>query len=113
MNERLERQIEKMFARALAETNDEKLIAQIFEDVLEKKERKELFSRIACAMYLDKGREFENIESNLKIDAKKIKAVAKRMDGEGFSYLIRNAKAEEFAREWTGRLFSTIKSLIP
>lgn len=113
MNQRLSGQIEKLFVKALAETSDEKLIAKIFEDIFEEKERKEMYARIACAMYLDKGRDVENIEHNLNINKRKIAMVAKRMDGEGFSYLIRNAKAEEFAREWTSRLFRSIKSLVP
>jgi uncharacterized protein YerC len=113
MNKNLLLQINKIFFNILAEEDDPKKIEEIFDDLLTPKEKTELLQKVACALYLDKGRAADNIEGNLKVDTKLVSGVNRLLGNPGYQYLIQHAKAEEFAQEWSVKIMKLIKTVIP
>lgn len=113
MNKNLNSQIKKVFFKIVAEENDPQKIQELFLDLCGEKKMADLSSRVACALYLDKGRNEEDIMTNLDMKKSDVVEIKKNLGNVGIQYLIQHAKAEEFASEWSTRIIRLIKTIIP
>lgn len=112
LNRNIEKQIFVMLHKLLAEVRDEEEIKNLTEDLLTESERTAMAKRLAIAVYLDKGRSYENIKENLKVSSATIATVAEQMGNPGVQTALRRVKAEEWADEWSKKIGGVLKRVM-
>ena len=100
----LQKEIVKTFFQTLEDIKTKKDFEIFFKDFLTPKELEILSKRLAVAYWLKKGRNYENIKTNLKVSAKVITDVKKIMDTPGIKLAIKKMEAEEWANVWSERV---------
>ena len=80
-------------------------------DILTEGERTAVIKRLGIALYLDKGRNYEDIKNNIKVSSATIATVAENLGNSGWQEVIRRVKAEEWATEWTDKISGKIKRI--
>jgi uncharacterized protein YerC len=113
LNSNLEKQIRQMALAVLAEISSPKKMEEVLGDLLTDAERMAMIKRLAIAVYLDKGRNYEDIKNNLKVSSATIAAVAEALGNSGFQELIKRIKAEEWASDWTEKISGKLKRMLP
>lgn len=113
LNKTIERQIFKLLYQILADTKRREEIEILLADLLTDSERLAMAKRLAIALYLDKGRSYENIKSNLKVSSATIAGVAEQMGNPGMQMAINKVKAEEWAEEWSKKVVEVIQKVLP
>ncbi|KKS91620.1 MAG: hypothetical protein UV68_C0065G0004 [Candidatus Collierbacteria bacterium GW2011_GWC2_43_12] len=83
----------------------------ILNDLLTEAERMALLKRLGIALYLDKGRSYEDIKNNIKVSSATIATVAESLGNEGWQEIIKRIKAEEWANDWTDKITGGIKRI--
>lgn len=111
INKTLERQLDQMFFQVLGEIDSPDDLKKIFEDVLTEGERIAVLKRLGIALYLDKGRSYEDIKNNIKVSSATIATVAENLGNSGWQEMIRRIKAEEWASDWTEKITGGIKRI--
>ncbi len=111
LNKNIENQLEKMLFGILAETDSPEKIKMVFEDLFTEGERMAVLKRMGIAIYLDKGRSYEDIKTNIKVSSATIASVADKYRNEGWQEMIKMIKADEWASEWTDKLSGKIKKI--
>ena len=115
LNTVLEKQIFSVFYQSLADLRTPEEVETVLADLLTDTERTALAKRLAIAVFLEKGRSYENIRETLKVSSATIASVAEQMGDPGFQLALAKVKAEEWAEEWAGRisgLFKKVRSTI-
>ena len=100
-----------MMYQVLAETGSPEEIQMILNDLLTEAERMALLKRLGIALYLDKGRSYEDIKNNIKVSSATIATVAESLGNEGWQEIIKRIKAEEWANDWTDKITGGIKRI--
>ncbi|KKT72072.1 MAG: TrpR family protein YerC/YecD [Candidatus Collierbacteria bacterium GW2011_GWB1_44_6] len=111
INKTLEKQLGQMMYQVLAETGSPEEIQMILNDLLTEAERMALLKRLGIALYLDKGRSYEDIKNNIKVSSATIATVAESLGNEGWQEIIKRIKAEEWANDWTDKITGGIKRI--
>ena len=105
-----------MFAtlyQLLADSGETKEIKLLLDDLLSGAEQIAMAKRLAIAIYLDKGRSYENIRENLKVSSATIAAIAESMGSPGVQMAIQKIKAEEWAEEWSTKISGLVRRWLP
>ncbi len=113
INRNLEKQIEEMLFGVLAEVKSPITEKQILDDLLTSAERTAVVKRLAIALYLDKGRNYEDVKNNLKVSSATIATVAENLGNPGYQELIRRIKAEDWATEWSDKIGKAVRRVLP
>ena len=113
LNRSIEKQLKEMLWKAFAEIKSPDQIKQVLDDLLTETERIAVYKRLGIALYLDKGRSYEDIKNNIKVSSATIASVANDMGNPGLGEVIKRIKAEEWANEWTEKISKGIKKIIP
>lgn len=113
LNKVLEKQVFEMLYQMLADSDDPKEIKLLLEDLLSGAEQTSMAKRLAIAVYLDKGRSYENIRENLKVSSATIASVAESMGNPGITAALQKVKAEEWAEGWSGKIERLVKRFLP
>lgn len=113
LNKTLEKQINLMLVQALSEVNDPTQIEEILKDLLTETERVAVMKRLGIAIYLDKGRSYEDIKNNLKVSSATIATVAESTGNPGIVELLKRIKAEQWAEDWTNKISRGIRKMLP
>ena len=111
INKTLEKQLDQMFYQVLAEIDSPEDLKTVFCDVLTEGERTAVIKRLGIALYLDKGRNYEDVKNNIKVSSATIATVAENLGNSGWQEVIRRVKAEEWATEWTDKISGKIKRI--
>lgn len=111
INKTIEKQLSQMFYGVLAEVDSPEDIKMILADMLTEAERTAVIKRLGIAMYLDKGRSYEDVKNNIKVSSATIATVAESLGNAGWQEMIKRIKAEEWASEWTGKITDRIKKV--
>ena len=74
---------------------------------------KVLVKRLAIAIFLDKGRSYENIRNILKVSSATIASVNEQMGNPGIQLALRKIKADEWADEWTEKISGLVGRILP
>jgi len=111
INKTLERQLGQLFAQVLAEIDSPEEIQMVLGDILTEGERIALLKRLGIALYLDKGRSYEDVKNNIKVSSATIATVAENLGNSGWQEMIKRIKAEEWASEWTEKISGKIKKI--
>lgn len=113
INKNLGKQINDMFLGVLAEVDNIETMETMLSDLLTETEKVAIMKRLGIAIYLDKGRSYEDIKNNLKVSSATIATVAERMGNPGIGEVLKRIKAEEWASEWTDKISNRIRKLFP
>lgn len=98
-----------MFYGLLAEIDSPEEVKMILSDILTEAERAAVIKRLGIALYLDKGRSYEDVKNNIKVSSATIATVAENLRNQGWQEAIKRIKAEEWASAWTGKISERIK----
>ena len=104
INKTLEKQLDQMLAQVFAEISRPDDIGVVLSDVLTEGERAAVIKRLGIALYLDKGRSYEDIKNNIKVSSATISSVAENLGNSGWQEIIKRIKAEEWAAKWSEKI---------
>lgn len=111
INPNLKNQLYQLLYQVLADIRSKKEAKAFLHEVLTETELEMLVKRIGAAYYLDKGRSYANIKTNLKLSSATISAVAEQLrKGKGFNLALQKIKAEEWAENWSKKISQRFKS---
>lgn len=113
INKTLEKQLLEMFYSVLAEIDSPEELKTVLGDILTQAERSAVLKRLGIALYLDKGRSYEDVKNNIKVSSATIATVAENLGNEGWQNVIRRVKAEAWAEEWTEKISKRIQKIFP
>jgi len=111
INRTLEKQLDEIFYSVLSEVNSVDELKVMVSDLFTEAERSAVLKRLGIALYLDKGRSYEDIKNNIKVSSATIATVAENLGNKGWQEMIRRVKAEEWARQWTDKITGSIKRI--
>jgi uncharacterized protein YerC len=111
LNKNIEKQLSEMMYGILAELSTPEEVKMVMSDVLTEGERMAILKRLGIAVYLDKGRSYEDIKNNIKVSSATIASVAENLGNSGWQEMIKRIKAEEWASEWTGKISQRVKRI--
>lgn len=113
LNKTLENQIKQMLIEVLCEVDSAKVMSEVLNDLLTETERVAMMKRLGIAIYLDKGRNYEDVKNNLKVSSATIATVAENMGNPGITEVIKRIKAEEWANDWTEKISQGLRKILP
>lgn len=111
LNKTIENQVFQILFQVFADTRTPEETKNLLDDLLSETELVVVAKRLAVAIYLDKGRSYENIKSMLKVSSATIAAVQAKMGNSGMELALRKVKAEEWAGGWSEKLSGVFRSL--
>jgi len=110
ISQRVERQIFNIFYQVIADIRNPQEAKTFLEDILTKAELEALTKRLAVALFLEKGRSYDNIKNTLRVSSATVATVAEQMKkGKGFEIALKKIKAGEWAERWTKRIGKAFK----
>jgi uncharacterized protein YerC len=113
LNKTIEKQINSIFHQLVVDIKTSSEAETILSDFLTETEKQVLSKRLAIAIFLDKGRSYENIKNTLKVSSATIASVQEQMGDPGVQMALQKVKAEEWADEWAGKISSFVGKIIP
>jgi uncharacterized protein YerC len=113
LNSTIKNQIEKIFFQMISDTNNPQDAGMIFSDFLTETEKQVITKRLAVAIYLDKGRSYQNIKDALKVSSATIASVNEKMGDPGIQLALRKIKAEQWSDDWSAKISSLVEKLVP
>lgn len=113
MNKTLENSLEKMLFGVLSEINTEEEARMVLKNMLTEGEVTALLKRLGIALYLDKGRSYEDIKNNIMVSSATIASVAESLGESGWQEVIKRIKAEDWADKWSSKINSGIGWILP
>ncbi|MBI1872066.1 hypothetical protein HYS10_01465 [Candidatus Collierbacteria bacterium] len=102
-----------MLLDTLCEITTPETMANVLADLLTDTERIAMMKRLGIAIYLDKGRSYDDVKNNLKVSSATIATVAESMGNPGIVELIKRIKAEEWASDWTDKISRSLRKILP
>jgi len=109
-NPNLKKQIHQLLFQALADFHTPQEIEKFLKDFLTKTEMDILAKRLAVAYYLNKGRSYQNIKTNLAVSSATISSIAEKVKkGNGWETALKKIKADEWAGEWAKKIGKMVK----
>ena len=111
LNKNIEKQLSEMMYGILAELRTPEEVKMVMRDVLTEGERLAILKRLGIAVYLDKGRSYDDVKNNIKVSSATIASVAENLGNPGWQEMIKRIKAEEWASEWSGKISDRVKKL--
>lgn len=110
INPRIEKQIFNVFYQVISDIRTNQEAKAFLEDILTRAELEALTKRLAVALFLEKGRSYDNIKNTLKVSSATVANVAGQMKkGRGFELALKKIRAEEWANRWAKRIGKTFK----
>lgn len=113
LNKTIEKQIYSIMHQLISDVKTPQEAEILLGDILSKTERQVIAKRIAIALFLDKGRSYENIKSTLKVSSATIASVQDSMGNPGTQMALNKIKAEAWADEWAGKITGIMSKIIP
>lgn len=110
LNPQVQKQIDRVFYQTLADLKRIEDMKIFVRDFLTQTEQSVLTKRLAVAMYLEKGRSYDQIKQALKVSSATIAHVDKMMNhkSEGFVLALRRIQADE----WAGKISKKVISFL-
>lgn len=113
LNKTIEKQIYSILYQLFSDIESADEAKILLTDLLSETERQVIAKRLAIAIFLDKGRSYENIKNTLKVSSATIASVQESMGNQGTQLALNKVKAEEWADEWAGKISSLVGRIIP
>ena len=110
INPNLKKQIHRLLFQSLADFHTTQEVEKFLKGFLTKTELDVLAKRLAVAYYLNKGRSYQNIKTNLAVSSATISSIAEQVKkGSGFEMALKKIKADEWADEWAKKIGKMVK----
>lgn len=110
INPRIEKQIFNIFYKVVADIRNPQEAKAFLENILTRAELEALTKRLAVALFLEKGRSYDNIKNTLKVSSATVATVAEQMKkGKGLDIALKKVRAEEWANRWTKKISKLMK----
>lgn len=109
MNPTLKKTITRTFIQLLSDLKTEKQITTFLTDFFSGEEFETYTRRLAIVYWLKKGRDYNNIQNNLKASLKEIKEVEKSLSSQGLKLALKYLEADEWANIWSERIKKVVK----
>lgn len=113
LNKTIEKQIYSLLHQLVADIKTTEEANILLTDLLSDTERQVIAKRLAIALFLDKGRSYENIKSTLKVSSATIASVQEQMGNPGIQLALQKVKAEEWADQWAGKISTLVGKILP
>ena len=113
LNRTIEKQIFEMLYQLVADVRDPLEVKMVLKDLLTDSEQTAMVKRLAIAVYLDKGRSYEDIKTHLKVSSATIASVAEQMGNPGIQAAVNRVKAEQWADELSGKISGLMRRVLP
>jgi uncharacterized protein YerC len=113
LNKTIEKQVFDILYQLVADVKSPGEAKALLGDFLSETERQVLAKRIGIALFLDKGRSYENIKGTLKVSSATIASVQEHMGDPGIQLALTKVKAEEWAGAWAERISALVGRLMP
>jgi uncharacterized protein YerC len=113
LNKTIEKQIYSILYQLIVDIKNTEESTKLLADVLSPTELEVIAKRVAIAIFLDKGRSYENIKNTLKVSSATIASVQETMGNPGIQLALQKIKAEEWADQWAGKISSIVGKIIP
>ena len=113
LNKQVEKQIYEIFYQTIADLRRKEDAKIFIRDFFTKTEKSVMIKRLAVAMYLEKGRSYDQIKNALKVSSATIANVDKIMSrgSEGFVLALKRIEAEEWAGKLSKKISDWLKKL--
>ena len=113
LNPQIQKQIDRIFYQTLADLKRIEDMKIFLRDFLTQTEQSVLTKRLAVAMYLEKGRSYDQIKQALKVSSATIAHVDKMMNqkSEGFILALRRMEADEWASRISKKVLGFLNKL--
>lgn len=113
LNKTIEKQVFTIFYQVIADSKTPEEAQTLLQDLLSETERQVIAKRLAIALFLDKGRSYDNIKTTLKVSSATIASVQEQMGSPGLQLAVNKVKAEEWADQWAGKISSLVGRILP
>jgi TrpR-related protein YerC/YecD len=113
LNKTIEKQVYDIFYKLIVDLKSPEEVKQLFGDLLTKTELQVMAKRVAIALFLDKGRSYENIKNTLKVSSATIASVQESMGNPGMQIALNKVKAEEWADQWASKISGLVGKILP
>lgn len=113
LNRTIERQVYAMLFQLVADVRDPIEAKVILGNLLTGAELTAMVKRLAIAVYLDKGRSYEDIKNHLKVSSATIASVAEQMGDPGIQSALNRVKAEQWAEDVSGKISGLVRRVLP
>jgi len=113
INSNLNLQLKRMFLGLLAEMKSPEEVEMVLKELLTETERAVVLKRLGIAMYLDKKRSYEDIKNHLRVSSATIATIAENLSNPGLQEMIKRIKADEWAKETSGKIVRGIRKILP
>lgn len=113
LNATIQKQIEEIFFQLISDTHSTQEAKIVFGDLLTETERQAVMKRLSMALFLDKGRSYENIKNYLKVSSATIASMQEQMGNPGIQMALSKIKADRWADDWTGKISALVEKIIP
>lgn len=111
LNQIVEEQLFAILFQVLDDARSSEEVEILLRDLLGEIELKVVAKRLAIAIYLDKGRSYENIRQVLKVSSATIASVQEKIGNPGMQLALSKIKADEWAGGWTDKLVGILRQL--
>lgn len=112
LNKTIEEQVFAILFQVVNDSRGDSEVETLMKDLLSKTELMVVAKRLAIAIYLDKGRSYENIKNMLKVSSATIAQVQEKMESPGMQLALKKVKTDEWAGGWSeklGQVFNQLK----
>lgn len=109
INPYLQRELFKTLHQTIADLKTPQEVAKFLKAFLSPAEHLALAKRLAIVYWLDKGRGYANIKTNLRVSSATISTFQNNLKNPGIILALKKIKAEEWANLWAERIQKLIK----
>jgi len=113
LNPTIAKQIYSIFYQLLVDLKNPSEAQTLMQDLLSTTEREVIAKRVAIAIFLDKGRSYENIKNTLKVSSATIASVQETIGNPGMQLALQKIKAEEWADAWADKISNLVGKILP
>ena len=109
VNRHLQQELFRTLYQLVADLKKPEDVEKFFKAFLSETEHVTLSKRLAVAYWLDKGRNYSNINQNLKVSSATIAGIQENMKVDSVKLALQHIKAEEWANIWSQRIQKFVK----
>ncbi len=109
VNKHLQQELFRTLHQLVADLKRPEDVEKLFKAFLSETEHITLSKRVAVAYWLDKGRNYANINQNLKVSSATIAGIQNSLGVDGVRLALHHIKAEEWANVWAQKIQKFVK----
>lgn len=109
VNQSLKKEIIRSLAQAITDLKSPEETLVFLKDFLNDAELETYAKRLAVAYYLQKGRSYQNIKTNLKVSSATIATIQEQINSKGYQLALKKIEAEEWASKWAEKIKKFVK----